>query len=115
MRKARREKRERVGWWLSFAESRAACVVETAAGASVLEAIGLAHRRGCAGEGEVRATFLPLAEIERDIPRRLWYRLRSIPEWRSAGVDAVIDAVPPGVDPCPLCLLEEAHTSGTRH
>ena len=111
----RRQKGTRLGWWLSFAQSRAACVVETSSRANVIDAVTLAHRRGCGGEGEVRATFLPLDEMQRDIPRRLWYRLMTIPEWRAAGVDAVIDAVPPGTDPCPLCLVEEALSAGTRH
>jgi hypothetical protein len=53
--------------------------------------------------------------MERDIPRRLWYQLRTAAEWRACGVDALIDAVPPGVDPCPLCLAEEALAAGRHH
>ena len=109
-----RKKREMLGWWLSF-KGLGACVVETSSRASPLDAIRLAHRRGCGGEGEVRATFLPAVELEREIPRRLWFRLRTVEEWRACGVDAVTDAVPPGVDPCPLCLVEEALAAGSRH
>lgn len=93
-----------LAWWLSFAGSRAACVVETLEHEDVVDALVTAQLHGCAGHGEVRATFLPAQAMERDIPRRLWYRLRTVEEWRSCGVDVAIDAVPPGVEPCPLCV-----------
>ena len=106
---------EKLAWWLSFAGSRAACVVEAPAYEGVLGAVAVAHVRGCAGNGEVRATFLATGAMKRDIPRRLWYRLRTAEEWRSCGVDAAVDAVPPGMDPCPLCLAETDPASKEIH
>jgi hypothetical protein len=94
---------QKLAWWLSFAETHAACVVETGPDADVLDAVVLARARGCAGDGEVRATFVAATTMERDIPRRLWYRLRTLSEWRSCGVDVETEAVPPGFECCPWC------------
>jgi len=104
-----------LAWWLSFAESRAACVVETSARGNILDALHIAHERGCNGSGEVRATFVAAAKLSADIPRRLWYRLRTVAEWQACGVDAIVDAVPPGFDPCPLCLAEMVEPSKAIH
>jgi hypothetical protein len=94
---------DRLAWWLSFANSHAACVVETPADADVLDAFLMAHMRGCAGNGELRATFLAATTMERDVPRHLWYRLRTVADWRSCGVEVATDAAPPGSATCPLC------------
>lgn len=104
-----------LAWWLSFAASRAACVVETPLRADVLDAVMLAFHRGCGGHGEVRATFVPAAKLAETVPRHLWYRLRTVAEWKAAGVDAAIDAVPPGHEPCPLCIAGMAGASSVRH
>ncbi|MGH7855761.1 MAG: hypothetical protein ACREQY_00400 [Candidatus Binatia bacterium] len=105
----------KLAWWLSFAGSRASCVVETPERGGVLEALALARLHACAGRGEIRATFLPAAEMEREVPRRLWYRLRTVPQWRACGVDADVDAVPPGMEPCPLCRASDAPGSRAIH